>query len=115
MTLERVPTTMRLVERSYAVTWHEPRRAPYAGRLTLGPASLRFEGAARHGRTLGQTILFRDLVDVRIARGPEDRVAGRPVLVLERRSGPGVHVATLGDPGALHELAERLRPAAVTV
>jgi hypothetical protein len=112
MTQKPAQATMSLVERGYAVTWHEPRRAPYAGTLALGPTSLRFEGAARHGRTLGQTISFSDLVDVRIARGPQDRVAGRPVLVLERRSGPPVHVATLGDPGALHELAERLRPAA---
>src|SRR3970282_1584681 len=67
MTQKPAQATMSLVERGYAVTWHEPRRAPYAGTLALGPTSLRFEGAARHGRTLGQTIFFRDLVDVRIA------------------------------------------------
>jgi len=114
MTARRPATTMCVVERGYAVTWHEPRREPYAGTLVLGPASLRFEGSARHGRTLGQTIFFRDLAAVRIARGTEDRVAGRPVLVLERRSRPPVHVATLGDPGALHELVARLRPGVAT-
>lgn len=106
---------MSPVEPRYAVTWHEPRRAPYAGTLSIGVRSLRFEGASSHGRPLGLTIPFSDLAAVRVARRPEDRVAGRPVLVLERRTGSSVHVATLGHPGALHELADRLRSASSTV
>lgn len=114
MTGSSCAATMRVMERSYAVTWHEHARAPFAGTLALGPTSLRFEGAAPRGRALGQTIPFQDLVAVRIARSPEDRIAGRPVLVLERRSGPPVHLATLGDPGALHELVARLRHVTAT-
>src|SRR3970282_1177690 len=87
MTQKPAQRTMSPVERGYAVTWHEPRRAPYAGTLALGPTSLRFEGAARHGRTLGQTLYFRDLVDVRVARRPRGRAgaARRGASVRPRR------------------------------
>ena len=92
------------MEPAYAVTWHEAARPAYAGRLELGSSFFRFDGSGPRGRLLSQLVFFRDLVAVRIGRGPEDRIAGRPALVIERRSGPPVHVATLGEPGTLHEL-----------
>ena len=103
------------MEAAYAVTWHEEGRPAYAGRLEVGSSFFRFEGSGPRGRLLSQLLYFRDLAAVRIGRAPEDRIAGRPALVIERRSGPSVHVATLGDPGTLHELADKLRPASATV
>ena len=110
MTRAHRPATMWLVERGYAVTWHEANRRPYSGRLELGPTYVAFEGAEPCGRQLVQKVLLRDLAAVRIGRVAAERVAGRPALVLERRGGPPVHVLTVGDPGSLYELADRLRP-----
>ena len=114
MTREGRGATMWLVERGYAVTWHEANRPPYSGRLELGPTYVAFEGAEPCGHQLVQKLLFRDLAAVRIGRVAADRIAGRPALVLERRAGPPVHVLTVGDPGSLHELADLLRPSAAT-
>ena len=97
------------MEPAYAVTWHEGARPVYAGRLELGPSFFRFEGSGPRGRLLSQLLYFRDLAAVRIGRAPEERIAGRPAIVIERRSGPPVHVATLGGPGTLQELASLIR------
>lgn len=101
--------------RSYAVTWHEPDRPVFAGKLELHPEHLWFEGVAAHGRLLMEKLLYRDIASWRVGRGSSDRVEGAPALVIERSHGMPVSIASVSGLGALAELAERLEPMLGTI
>jgi hypothetical protein len=94
---------------SYAVTWREADGATYSGRLELTARYVRLEGGnsiaggARH-------VAYRDIVRLGMARRADERVDGRPTLVLERETGDALLLAGVGQPGALAEIAERLAP-----
>jgi hypothetical protein len=92
---------------SYAVTWQMADEASHSGRLELQPRALVFEGTNGDGAG-SETIPYGDVARVRIARSPEDRLSGRQTLVLERRSGDRIRIASVGHPGIITELAERL-------
>lgn len=90
---------------SYAVVWSENGGAPRAGRLDLEDGLVRLVG--RPGRELS----YDDVVDLRIDRRPKFRLAGRPALVIEQRTGDSFRIASLDGAGTLHELFDRLRSA----
>src|SRR5918996_818751 len=92
---------------TYAVSWQDPGLAPDCGRLEVHPQRVLFEGS-NGPRTVG----FDELSSVRVSRSPEERRAGRPTLVLERRSGEAIRIGSLDGPGVVLELAERLNPLA---
>jgi hypothetical protein len=92
---------------SYAVTWQQDEQATRSGRLELLAGGLALEGAGANGAA-SETIDFGDLVDVRIGRASSDRLSGRQTLVLERRGGAPVRIASVVQPGIITELAERL-------
>ena len=87
---------------AYAVLWSENDGAPHAGRLDLGACRLSLAGLP------GRELSYDDVTEVRIDRRPLHRLAGRPTLVVESRSGDVVRIASLDGAGTLHELAERL-------
>jgi hypothetical protein len=89
----------------YAVAWSENGGIASVGKLEVGSDSLHFGG--RPGRELS----YVDVSGVRIDRRPELRLAGRPTLVIESRTGDSFRVASLDSAGTLHELAERLESA----
>jgi len=91
------------MERSYAVAWQNGDGRQHAGRLDLGPAALRLEGA-----TAGHELPYAELDDIRVAR-----LSGRPTLVLRAR-GRTFRVECVGEPGALSELVDRLRRSRAT-
>ena len=94
--------------RSYAVVWRGDDGVSHPGRLTLGPSALRFEGG--RGRLSARSLAYLDVEAVRAGTIGE-RIGGRPTLVLERRSeGRPVHVASVGGPGSVAELLDRLGP-----
>jgi hypothetical protein len=93
---------------SYAVTWQQGEQASRSGRLELLPGGLTLEGSGANGGASSETIDFGDLVDVRIGRAASDRLSGRQTLVLERRGGASVRIASVVQPGIITELAERL-------
>lgn len=97
------------------MTWHEPRRPVYAGKLELHPEHLWFEGVAAQGRLLMQKLLYRDIASWRVGRGTSDRVDGAPALVIERSHGTPVSITSVSGLGALAELAERLEPKLGTI
>jgi hypothetical protein len=99
------------MERSYAVTWREGKLPTYTGKLELGPTWLRFEGGATNGRSAVEMIRHRDIASVWIERGREDRVRGRPVLLLERRSGGVIRIASVNGLGAIREIADHVESA----
>ena len=89
--------------RSYAVAWQNGDGQQHAGRLDLGPAALRLEGASATDE-----LRYADLSEVRIARQPEERLSGRATLVVRGRTGRTMRIACIGEPGALPELVEQL-------
>jgi len=92
---------------SYGVVWREDALPAASGKLELLPGALRFEGVAE-GRPTVRELDYDSLAAVRVGRSPSDRVDGRPSLVLERRSGLPVAIASVGQSGVVAELAERL-------
>jgi hypothetical protein len=77
----------------------------------LGGTSLRLEGGTARGRLSEETILYGRLSKVGTARGPEERIGGRPTLVLERPGRPSLAIACIDGLGCLREVAQRLERA----
>lgn len=94
--------------RSYAAVWQEPGGAVLAGRLELRPSYVLLEGTGPSGDPWLERISYEELEDVRIGRSPSERLGGRPVLVIERRGGGALRVASVDGAGFLHEIAQRL-------
>jgi hypothetical protein len=98
---------------SVPVLWAVDGAAHVAGRLDVYDDRLRLDGGSRDDRRM-RDIAATQIETVRIGRGDHERIAGRPVLVLELRSGEVVTLVGFHQPGSLHELAERLRTMAST-
>jgi hypothetical protein len=92
---------------SYGVVWHESGLPVASGKLELLPRAVRFEGAAE-SRPTSREIAYENLSGVRIGRSEADRIDGRPSLVLERRSGQPITIASVAQSGVVAEIAERL-------
>src|SRR5438034_8465818 len=88
---------------SYAVVWRENGGTTQPGKLELETHGLRLEGGGEI-----RELSFADLAEMRIGRLADERLAGRPALVVERRDGDSIQIATVGEVGALFELAERI-------
>jgi hypothetical protein len=96
-----------VMRRSYAVVW-ENGAGVDSGRLELGLDALQLVG-----REHLLSVPYAGLADVRIARGPQERIRGLPVLVLRRPEGD-IRVASLEGAGILHELTEHIVHAGLT-
>ena len=99
----RAPGDLGPVRTSYAVIWREGDTPPVAGRLELRPHALRL-GDGSFVRELP----YEELTAVRVGRSADERLEGRPSLVLERQVGEPVLIATILQPGVLPEIVERL-------
>jgi len=93
---------------SYAVLWSEPRREVEAGKLELEPTGLRFEGS--HGRepTSVHRLGYRQIERVRIGRRTQERLRGRPSVVLDLAAGGPLRIGVVDGPGMRGELADKL-------
>jgi hypothetical protein len=89
----------------YAAVWQDGGPA-LAGRIQLGPRALIFEGAGG-GFHASRRIAYAQIASLRLGRGPQDRIGGRPALVLALGSGETIRVST-PELGALSELIEAL-------
>jgi hypothetical protein len=92
---------------TYAAIWREPDGRIAHGKLLLGPDGLSLEGTTSEGALSRRRLGYEDVVEVRIGRAPEERLNGRPALVLERASGESIGLDVLGA-GMLFELADVL-------
>ena len=98
------------MKRSYAVLWSTDGDT---GPGRLDPLEDSFELQGRNRRL---SIPFADLAGASIARGSDDRLRGLPVLALSLRNGsPTVRIASLEGAAILHELADRVEYAGLTV
>jgi hypothetical protein len=90
----------------YAAVWEDGGPA-MAGRVLVEGSALDFDGAVR-GRHASRHIPYVSIASSRLGRGRDDRVGGRPALVLELTDGEVIRIAT-PELGALSELDEALR------
>ena len=93
---------------SYAVVWSEPFCAFETGKLDLGPESIRFEGShgGRHGCV--HRVYYDDIEGVRIGHQAEERLCGRPAVVVELARGGPLRIGSVDGVGTVAELADEL-------
>lgn len=94
---------------TYAVKWREPDGATFVGRLALGPRNLRLDGrsAGGDGASVKRQFDYDELRGLQIG-SRDDRLDGRPALVVDRADGRYlVADAGMGAP-VVHELVHRL-------
>jgi hypothetical protein len=87
---------------TYAVVWIDPAGPVSAGKLELVQDGLRLEG----GRD--RVIPYAEIERLHVGRRVTERVRGRPSLVLDLTGGERLRIGSVGAPGTLHELAERV-------
>lgn len=93
---------------TYAVIWLEPGFPPYAGKLVVGRRRLSLEGSATGARQSLHRVLYEEIVRVRMGRAPEERLEGRSTVVIERRQGGPLRIATVNGIGETSELADTI-------
>lgn len=96
------------MQASYPVTWREGDGSARSGKLELGPTALSFAGSSAGGVPAHRELRYDELAGVRIGRSESERIDGRPSLILERRAGPSIRVASVIQQGVVYELAQRL-------
>ena len=92
---------------SYGVVWREGEHPLARGKLELLPRTMRLDGMTGSEPTTRE-ISYDYLSEIRIGRSPEERIDGRPSLVLAPRSGDTFSIASVAQAGVLAEIAERL-------
>jgi hypothetical protein len=79
----------------------------YAGSLVLGPEFLTLDGVDDGDRSVVE-LSYRDVARVRMAGTSEERVRGRPTLLVETAPGPSIRIAAVTGAGVLGEVADAL-------
>jgi hypothetical protein len=108
----RMPHAPRLgdaavMRTSYGVVWREGEHPLARGKLELLPRAVRLDGMTGSEPTTRE-IPYEYLSEIRIGRSPEERIDGRPSLVLAPRTGDTLSIASVAQSGVLAEIAERL-------
>jgi hypothetical protein len=95
------------MRKSYGVVWREGKRPLARGKLELLPRFVRLEGMTCSEATTRE-IAYDHLSEIRIGRSSEDRIDGRPSLVLAPLTGDTISIASVAQSGVVAEIAERL-------
>jgi hypothetical protein len=98
---------IRRMRTSYGIVWQEGTLPVATGRLELLSRGVRLEGLAG-ARSTERDLAYESLAGVRIGRSGAERLDGRPTLVLERRSGVPIRIASVAQSSLVAEIAERL-------
>ena len=85
------------------MTWLDARGLLQAGKLELGADALELAGGSSRA-----TIRYDELADVHVGRGADERVQGRPALVLQDKAGGTLYVSAVSGAGVVVEIAEQL-------
>jgi hypothetical protein len=93
---------------SYAVLWSEPRQDVEAGKLELEQSGLRFEGARGRRPAHVHRVLYGEIERVRIGLRSQERLCGRPSVVLDLAAGGPLRIGIFDGPGTRAELADLL-------
>ena len=94
------------MRKCYGVVWREGTLPLASGKLELRTRGLRLEGLAA-SRPTAREIAYEGLVGVRVG-SVADQIEGRPTVILERRTGSPIMIATVPQPSLVGEIAERL-------
>jgi hypothetical protein len=98
------------MQSSYGIVWREGTLPLASGKLELRADALHLDGMAR-GRPVSHDIAYESLTTVRVGRSATERITGRASLLLERRGGLPIAIASVSQPGVVAEIAERLADA----
>ena len=85
---------------TYAVYWNDLGGERCAGRVSLGPSFAELDGGTSDGQLRSLRVGFDEIASVRYQHGR---------LHVWRRNGAPVRLGSADRPGALRELAERLK------
>jgi hypothetical protein len=96
-----------MFRKSYAVLWRAGDGPVNAGKLVLGPTSLRLDTGSGSGRASSKVIRYADLTSVAHAV-PVDRIRSQPTAVLSRSTRHGLSIAAVDGMGSVREIVERL-------
>ena len=94
------------MRKCYGVVWREGTLPLASGKLELRTRGLRLEGLAA-SRPTAREVAYEGLVGVRVG-SVADQIEGRPTVILERRTGFPITIATVPQPSLVGEIAERL-------
>jgi hypothetical protein len=97
----RNPSSVR-----YPAVWRLGEGAIVAGEVELGEAGLRLDGRSQTGRS-ERNASHREIRRVRVARSANERLNGRPTLLLDLQEGPTLAIMPVGM-GLMAEMAELL-------
>ena len=92
---------------TYGVVWREGHKPLARGKLELLPRAVRLDGMSG-SEPASREIAYDYLSEIRIGRSAEERIDGRPCLVLEPRTGDTLAIASVAQSGVIAEIAERL-------
>lgn len=95
------------MQTSYGVVWREGALPLASGKLELLPRAVRLDGMVGSVPTTRE-IAYDLLSEIRIGRSAQDRIDGRPTLVLAPRTGETLAIASVAQAGVVAEIAERL-------
>jgi len=90
----------------YPAVWGLGEGAIVAGEVELGDAGLRLDGRSQTGRS-ERSASYRQIRQVRVARSAQERLNGRPTLLLDLAEGQTLAIMPLGM-GLMAEMAELL-------
>jgi hypothetical protein len=96
-----------MFQKSYAVLWRDGDGPISAGKLVLGPTSLRLEAGSGPGRASSKVVRYADLTGVAQAV-PSDRIRSQPTAILSRSTREGLSIAAVDGMGSVREIVERL-------
>jgi len=96
-----------MFRKSYAVLWRDGDGPVSAGKLVLGPTSLRLETGSGPGRASSKVIRYAELTSVENA-APADRIRSRPTAVVDRSRRDRLSIAAVDGMGSVREIVERL-------
>ncbi|MEP7225654.1 MAG: hypothetical protein ABI783_11940 [Actinomycetota bacterium] len=89
------------------MVWREGHKPLARGKLELLPRVIRLDGMSG-SEPIRREIAYDYLSEIRIGRSPEERIDGRPSLMLEPRTGEVLAIASVAQSGVIAEIAERL-------
>ena len=96
-----------MFRKSYAVLWQDGDGPVSAGKLVLGPMSLRLETGSGPGRASSKVVRYAQLTSVSNA-SPAERIRSRATAVLGRSGRDRLSIAAVDGMGSGREIVERL-------
>jgi hypothetical protein len=96
-----------MFRKSYAVLWREGDGPVSAGKLVLGPTSLRLETGSARSRASSTVLRYAEFETVENA-ALADRIRSQPTALVTRSGMERLAIAAVDGMGSVREIVERL-------